>query len=88
MEQQSDNEANFAAFIQRVIAEANRRAKLKGPTEAAARAILTVLRVRGIALPEIVRERTQAAKDLERLRRWLEKAMVAPSVAEVIDEPS
>ncbi len=54
----------------------------------AARALLTVLRVRGIAVPDAVRERILAQKDPERLERWLEKAVVAASVAEVIDEPN
>ncbi len=60
----------------------------KGRTEGTARALLTVLQVRGIAVPEAVRERILAHKDLERLERWLEKAAVAVSVADVIDEPN
>ena len=47
-----------------------------------------MLRVRGIAVPDAVRERILAQKDPERLERWLEKAVVAASVAEVLDEPS
>jgi hypothetical protein len=39
-------------------------------------------------VPETTRERILAEKDPERLERWLEKAAVVPSVAEVIDEPS
>ena len=50
--------------------------------------MLTVLRVRGIAVPDAARERILAQKDPERLERWLEKAAVAASVAEVLDEPS
>lgn len=60
----------------------------EGRTEEAARALLTVLRARGIAVPDAVRERILAQKDLERLERWLEKAAVATSVAAVIDEPN
>ena len=60
----------------------------KGRTEEAARALLTVLRARGIAVPDAVRERILAQKDPERLERWLEKAAVAASVAAVIDEPN
>jgi hypothetical protein len=59
-----------------------------GRTEEAARAVLTVLRVRGIAVPDAVRERILAQKDPERLERWLEKAAVAASVGAVLDEPS
>ncbi len=50
--------------------------------------LLTVLRARGIAVPDAARERILAQKDPARLERWLEKAAVAASLAEVIDEPS
>jgi hypothetical protein len=60
----------------------------KGRTEEAARALLTVLRARGIAVPDAVRERILAQKDPERLERWLEKAAVAASVTSVLDEPN
>jgi len=60
----------------------------EGRAEARARDVVTVLRVRGIALPEAARERILAEKDPARLERWLERAIVAPSVAEVIDDPS
>jgi hypothetical protein len=53
-----------------------------------ARALLTVLRVRGIAVPDAVRERILAQQDPERLERWLEKAAVAASVTAVLDEPN
>ncbi|HSF38499.1 MAG TPA: hypothetical protein VLT87_01825, partial [Thermoanaerobaculia bacterium] len=60
----------------------------EGRTEGTARALLTVLRARGIAVPDAVREHILAQKDPERLGRWLEKAAVATSVAAVIDEPN
>ena len=59
----------------------------EGRTEGTARALLTVLRARGIAVPDAVREHILAQKDPERLGRWLEKAIFATSVAAVIDEP-
>jgi hypothetical protein len=60
----------------------------EGRTEEAARALLTVLRVRGIAVPDAARERILAQNEPECLERWLEKAAVAQSVADVLDEPS
>lgn len=60
----------------------------KGRTEEAARAVLTVLRTRGLVVPEAIRERILAQKDTERLERWLEKAVVAASAAAVVDEPN
>jgi hypothetical protein len=56
-------------------------------TETRADSVLTVLRVRGIAVPEAARERILAQKDQEQLKRWLEKAAVASSIGEVIDDP-
>ena len=53
-----------------------------------AEAALTVLRVRGIDVPDAVRERILAQKDQEQLKRWLEKAAVASSIREVLGEPS
>ena len=60
----------------------------EGRAEEAARAVLTVLRVRGLAVPDATRERILAEKDPARLERWHERAILAASVAEVIDEPS
>ena len=62
--------------------------KLEGRNETRAGDVLTVLRVRGIAVPDAARERILAQRDPERLERWLEKAILAASVDEVIDDPS
>jgi hypothetical protein len=60
----------------------------QGLREARAHDVLTVLRARGIAVPDAVRERILTQKDPECLERWLEKAAVAASVTEVLHEPS
>jgi hypothetical protein len=57
----------------------------EGRAEEAARAVLTALRVRGIAVPDAARERILAQKDPSLLERWLEKAILAASVSDVID---
>jgi hypothetical protein len=59
----------------------------EGRAEEAARAVLTALRVRGIPVPDAVRERIQAERDPARLEHWHERAIVAASIAEVLDEP-
>jgi hypothetical protein len=64
------------------------KARNEGEVKGEARALLAVLRGRGIAVPESVRELILAQKDPERLERWVERAAVAVSAAEVIDEPS
>jgi hypothetical protein len=69
-------------------AEGKAEGKIEGETVANARAVLTVLRVRGITVPDAARERILAEKDPARLERWHERAIVAASLAEVIDEPS
>ncbi len=63
-------------------------AERQGQEAGLAKGLLAVLRARGIAVPDAVREHILAQKDAERLERWLEKAAVAASVAEVIDETS
>jgi hypothetical protein len=61
--------------------------KAEARTETRAEAVLDVLDVRGITVPDAARERILAQKDLEQLRRWLKRAVVASSVGEVIDDP-
>jgi len=60
--------------------------RTKGRAEAQANSVLTALRVRGIAVSEAARKRILAQTELPRLERWLEKAIVATSVGEVIDD--
>jgi hypothetical protein len=75
------------AFIVKAIktwADARRETR----TEERARSVMTVLRVRGVAVPAAAQKRILAEKDPERLERWLERAVVAASITEVIDEPS
>ncbi|WP_437724759.1 hypothetical protein [Sorangium sp. So ce861] len=65
--------------------EGHREGRNEGRAEEAARAVLTALRVRGIAVPDVARERILAEKDPETLERWHERAIVAASLAEVLD---
>jgi hypothetical protein len=62
--------------------------RAEGRAETQANAVLTVLRVRRMAVPDAARERILAEKDLQRLERWLERAAVATTIGEVIDDPS
>src|SRR5580704_11366685 len=59
-----------------------------GRTEADAQAVLTVFRVRGIVVPDVVRERILDERDPAQLERWLERAILAVSVDEVFDDAS
>ncbi len=60
----------------------------QGRTEEAARAVLTALRIRGIAVSATDRDRILAERDPAQLERWHERAILAASVAEVLAEPN
>ncbi|MES1240321.1 MAG: hypothetical protein ABUT39_01755 [Acidobacteriota bacterium] len=82
-------QSDFARkYVAQGRAEGHAEGRTEGRAEEAARNLLTVLRARGIAVPEALRERILAQQDPERLERWLEKAAVASSVAAVLDEPN
>jgi hypothetical protein len=55
--------------------------------ETRAQAVLSVLQVRGLDVPETARERILAEKDLARLERWIKRAVVVASVDELLNEP-
>lgn len=58
----------------------------EGLAEGVANALLIALQARGITAHERARVRILAQKDLEQLDRWLEKAVVAMSLVEVLGE--
>ena len=74
-------------FAKKYVAQGLTEGLTRGRIEEAARNLLTVLRVRGLAVPDEIRERILAQKDPERLERWLEKAAVATSVNSILDAP-
>jgi hypothetical protein len=70
-------------------AEAAQRQAEEAQRERAAvvgRAVLAVLRVRGIAVGDAERARILEERDTGRLDRWLERAEIAGSLAEVLGE--
>ena len=76
-------EEEIVAMVQGTFTEARKMGRAEGE----ARALLAVLRARGISVPDSTRERILGQQDPERLERWVERAAVAASVDEVIDEP-
>ncbi len=86
--EEDDVSAHVRAWVENFKRTLRDEGRNEGRAEEAARALLTVLRGRGIAVPDAARESIVAEKDLARLERWIEKAVVAPSLAEVLDEPS
>jgi len=75
-------------FAKKYVAQGRSEGRNEGRSEEAARALLTVLRARGIAVADAVRERILAQKDTELLESWLEKAAVASSVQAILAEPN
>ncbi len=75
-------------FAKKYVALGRDEGRVEGRAEEAARALLTVLRARGLTAPDAARERIVAEKDPARLERWLERAAVAASIGEVVDDPS
>jgi hypothetical protein len=63
------------------LAEGEARGEAKGKAEG----LLTILSVRGIAVPDDIRERTLSCQDLEQLDAWLRKAATAESLDEVFE---
>ena len=81
-------EEEFIVSTQGAAEELRNEGRREGRTEEAARALLTVLRVRGIAVPDAARERILAESDPAVLECWHERAIVAASIVHVIDKPS
>jgi hypothetical protein len=84
---QDPDEQEFIMAMLKSWEEGKAEARAETRVEERAYAVLTVLRVRGIEVPEAARERILAQKDVDQLARWLEKAVVASTIGEVIDEP-
>jgi hypothetical protein len=58
------------------------------PSAAGAQEILSVLCARGIEVTDDARQRIQSQWDPAALERWLERAVVATSIEDVLDDPS
>jgi hypothetical protein len=83
---QTNDDQEFLMNTQDIVETWCREAIDEGRAKARADDVLTALRVRGIAVPEAARKRILAQSDLQRLERWLEKAIVATSLGEVLDD--
>ena len=82
------DEQEFIVAMYKTWEEGRAEARTEGRTEGQANAVLTVLRVRGIAVPDPARLRILAQTDPARLERWLEQAITATSVVDVLDDRS
>jgi post-segregation antitoxin (ccd killing protein) len=82
---QDPNEQEFIMAMLKSWEEGKAEARAEARVEERVEALLTVLRVRGIEVPEAARERILAEKDADQLTRWLEKAAVASTIGDLID---
>ncbi len=82
----TDDEQEFFMAMYTTFEEMFAEARAEARAETRADAVLTVLRVRGIPVPDAAREHILAEKDAERLKRWHERAIVATAIRDVIDD--
>ena len=80
-------EEEFVVTMYSTWEDARQLGEKQGRTAAQARDVLTVLWVRGIKVSNAARKRILAEQDAERLDRWLQRAIVATSLAAVLDDP-
>jgi post-segregation antitoxin (ccd killing protein) len=83
---QTADDQEFLMTTQDIVETWRRKAIEEGEVKARADDVLTVLRVRGIGVSEAARKRILAEKDLQRLERWHENAIIAASLGEVLDD--
>lgn len=58
----------------------------EGRAQRAAEDVLDILDVRGMDIPEAVRERVTGCDDLEILRHWLRRAVTAPTAEDIFED--
>ncbi len=82
----TDQEEEFIVGTRDIVEELREEGRTEGRAEEARHAVLTALRVRGIVVADTARERILAQQDTSLLERWLERAILAASVGEVLGE--
>jgi hypothetical protein len=70
---------------QQFFSEAHRRYFAQGKAEGEARSVLRVLERRGLRVSPEQRERILACSDAAMLERWLDRAVTADTVEDVLD---
>jgi hypothetical protein len=67
-------------------AEGEARGEAKGRAEGEARAVLAILRARGIPVPEDIRTRITTCTDLNQLDTWVHRAATATTIHDLLDQ--
>ena len=74
----------YKSYIAEEIRDEGRaEGRAEGEAQRAAKDVLAVLEVRGIHVPEAVRERITSCGDPEIMRHWLRHAVTAPTAEEI-----
>jgi hypothetical protein len=77
----------YKSYISEEIRDEGREeGRAEGEARRAAEDVLEVLDVRGIDVPEAVRERIVSCDDPETLRRWHRRAVIAPSAEQIFSD--
>lgn len=77
-------EAYGMGALEMIYKEGEAEGEARGRAEGEAKALLKILRARGLAIDAAAEARILATRDLALLDRWLERALVASSVDEVL----
>jgi hypothetical protein len=78
---------HFARGVASGVAKARARARARWDALGLAKAVLTVLEVRGLRVTTSQRERVLACSDLEQLEGWVRKAVMVKTTAELFAPP-
>lgn len=69
------------------LAEARAEGLADARAEVVAKYLFLILCIQRVEVPEVARERILAERDIDRLQRWIEKAVHASTIGEVLDDP-
>jgi hypothetical protein len=70
-------------FARKYVAQGQAEGEARGEAKGQARAILSVLKARGLDVPREVEERVARCADLAELDQWLQRAVVVRAAEEI-----
>ncbi len=81
---------NFKSYAEELIEQGLeqglQQGRQEGLTQGRAEALLRILTARGVQVDEVARQRILACTDLTTLDRWLDRALNATTLSEVVDD--
>ncbi|HYH99707.1 hypothetical protein [Hyalangium sp.] len=70
------------------LAEGEAKGLAEGEAKGLSKAVLRLLTARGLRVDDASRERIQGCREVATLERWLERALSATQLSEVLDGPA